>query len=199
MVMKLTCAILYFLKLFIWIPRRVADLLWSARSCGSYQAFSSFWDHPGFMRNGEAFRFVLDDFFDSVGAFDSGLNVGSGRYIIEGLSSVDLIFGHSVYCMPFEDNSQDVVFCSHCLEHVDSEDRLFSEIRRVLKPGGLAYFYVPHEACEMWSPKNLSVHHRVYNSRSLRDACERNNFVVEKIDSRPDVYLSLACLVQVKK
>ena len=196
---KFIRAIFYFLRLFIWIPRRAFDSLWSARSCGSYQAFSSFFDHPGFMRKGKAFRFVLDDFFDSVGAFESGLNVGSGHFFIEGLRSVDLIFGHSVYCMPFENDSQDVVFCSHCLEHVDSEDRLFSEIKRVLKPGGLAYFYVPHEACEMWAPKNLSFHHRVYSASSLRNACERNNFVVKKIDSRPDVYLSLACLVQVTK
>jgi len=133
MIHKVVAALSYFACLFVWIPRRLIGLVWSARSCRSYEAFASFFNYPGFMRAGEAFRFVLDDFYAS-GSFDSGLNVGSGHFPIEGLDSVDMIFGHSVYSLPAPDDSQDVVFCSHCLEHVDSEDRLFREVKRVLKP-----------------------------------------------------------------
>lgn len=42
----------------------------------------------------------------------------------------------------FEDNTFDVVWCSHVLEHVDDTKALF-EIKRILKPGGYAVLQVP--------------------------------------------------------
>lgn len=41
--------------------------------------------------------------------------------------------------MPFEDASFDVVVANHVYEHVPDPERLFAEIWRVLRPGGLAY------------------------------------------------------------
>lgn len=38
------------------------------------------------------------------------------------------------------DNSVDVVVCSHVYEHVPNAETMFSEIYRVLKPGGFCYF-----------------------------------------------------------
>ena len=40
----------------------------------------------------------------------------------------------------FEDNSMDVVICSHVYEHVPDPVELFKEIKRVMKPGGCCYF-----------------------------------------------------------
>lgn len=45
--------------------------------------------------------------------------------------------------MPLEDNTFDVVFCNHVLEHVPDDARAMHEIYRVLKPGGLAIMQVP--------------------------------------------------------
>jgi len=45
--------------------------------------------------------------------------------------------------MPFQDQTFDVVFCSHVLEHVKDDIRAMQEIRRVLKPGGWAMLQVP--------------------------------------------------------
>jgi ubiquinone/menaquinone biosynthesis C-methylase UbiE len=42
--------------------------------------------------------------------------------------------------LPFEDNSFDVVVCSHVYEHVPDPHLMFTEIYRVLKPGGICYF-----------------------------------------------------------
>jgi ubiquinone/menaquinone biosynthesis C-methylase UbiE len=42
--------------------------------------------------------------------------------------------------LPFEDNSFDVVVCSHVYEHVPDPHAMFNEIYRVLKPGGVCYF-----------------------------------------------------------
>jgi SAM-dependent methyltransferase len=41
------------------------------------------------------------------------------------------------------DNTYDVVICNHVLEHVDNVDNAFSEIKRILKPGGWAILMVP--------------------------------------------------------
>ncbi len=42
------------------------------------------------------------------------------------------------------DTSVDVVTCMHLVEHLERLDNLFSEIARLLKPGGRAYFETPH-------------------------------------------------------
>ncbi|MBR10765.1 MAG: SAM-dependent methyltransferase [Rickettsiales bacterium] len=45
--------------------------------------------------------------------------------------------------IPFEENTFDLIFCNHVLEHVDSDIKAMSEIHRVLKPGGWAILQVP--------------------------------------------------------
>lgn len=41
------------------------------------------------------------------------------------------------------DNQYDVVICNHVLEHVSDAGKAFSEIKRILKPGGWAILMVP--------------------------------------------------------
>lgn len=48
-----------------------------------------------------------------------------------------------IHQIPFEDNSFDVLFCNHVLEHVENDLQAVSEIKRVLKPGGWAILQVP--------------------------------------------------------
>lgn len=50
-----------------------------------------------------------------------------------------------VQSIPFEDNSFDVIFCNHVLEHVENDTKAMSELYRVLKPGGLGIFQVPQD------------------------------------------------------
>ncbi len=45
--------------------------------------------------------------------------------------------------MPLADNTYDVVFCNHVLEHVPDDLKAMREIHRVLKPGGMAIMQVP--------------------------------------------------------
>lgn len=45
--------------------------------------------------------------------------------------------------LPFEDNSFDVIFCNHVLEHVADDKKALSELYRVMKPGGWGIFQVP--------------------------------------------------------
>ncbi len=63
----------------------------------------------------------------------------------------------------FEDNSFDVIYCSHVLEHVPHDITAMKEFRRILKPGGWAMLQVPLD-------NNLA---ETYEDFSITDAAER--------------------------
>lgn len=48
-----------------------------------------------------------------------------------------------IHDIPFEENTFDVIFCNHVLEHVESDHKAMTEMLRVLKPGGWAILQVP--------------------------------------------------------
>ncbi len=48
-----------------------------------------------------------------------------------------------IHNIPFDDDTFNVIFCNHVLEHVSDDIRAMSEIRRVLKPGGWAILQIP--------------------------------------------------------
>tara|TARA_B100000809_G_C15110974_1_gene520579 strand:+ start:1021 stop:1791 length:771 start_codon:yes stop_codon:yes gene_type:complete len=47
--------------------------------------------------------------------------------------------------LPFDDNSFDVVFCNHVLEHIADDTKAMQELFRVLKKGGFGIFQIPQD------------------------------------------------------
>ena len=47
--------------------------------------------------------------------------------------------------LPFEDNSFDVIFCNHVLEHIPDDTKAMQELFRVLKVGGMGIFQIPQD------------------------------------------------------
>ena len=47
--------------------------------------------------------------------------------------------------LPFEDNSFDVIFCNHVLEHIPDDSKAMQELFRVLKKGGMGIFQIPQD------------------------------------------------------
>lgn len=68
--------------------------------------------------------------------------------------------------LPFEDESFDVVFCSHVLEHVIDEQKSLEEIKRVLKPEGTLIIGMP-TATMSWisffTEYLFTTHQRLFN------------------------------------
>lgn len=69
--------------------------------------------------------------------------VHGDNYITADLESPLAKVKMDVHDIPFEDNSFDVVFCNHVLEHVDDDFKVMKEFQRVLKPGGWAILQSP--------------------------------------------------------
>jgi predicted SAM-dependent methyltransferase len=47
--------------------------------------------------------------------------------------------------LPFNDNSFDVIFCNHVLEHIPDDTKAMQELHRVMKKGGMGIFQIPQD------------------------------------------------------
>ncbi|MDB4297477.1 class I SAM-dependent methyltransferase [Flavobacteriaceae bacterium] len=73
--------------------------------------------------------------------------------------------------LPFKDNTYDVVFCNHVLEHIENDALAMSELYRVLKPGGWGIFQIPqditrditYEDFNITNPEDRRVHFGQYD------------------------------------
>lgn len=70
------------------------------------------------------------------------------RRLGAGYITADLLDPHvmermDIIRIPYPDESFDVIYCSHVLEHVPDDRRAMGEFRRVLKPTGWAVLLVP--------------------------------------------------------
>jgi SAM-dependent methyltransferase len=58
---------------------------------------------------------------------------------------------------PFQDNTFDVIFCNHVLEHVEDDAQCMRELYRIMKPGGWGIFQVPMDSSreKTYEDKNI--------------------------------------------
>ncbi|MBT8763369.1 class I SAM-dependent methyltransferase [Desulfohalobiaceae bacterium Ax17] len=70
-----------------------------------------------------------------------GIDIEPGVYRNKGL---DLACRGDVCHIPFRDKMFDVVYADYVMEHVERPDKAFSEVYRVLKPGGHFVFRTPN-------------------------------------------------------
>ena len=85
--------------------------------------------------------------------------------------------------LPFEENTYDVIFCNHVLEHIIDDGKAIRELYRVLKIGGWAVLQVPqdlqrdctYEDFTITSSKERTRHFGQYDHVRLygRDYCTR--------------------------
>ena len=67
---------------------------------------------------------------------------GVGRFSAEKITYPNIVQGSAEH-IPFNDKEFDLVFCSHVLEHVESESKSLNEINRVLKDEGTLIIGMP--------------------------------------------------------
>ena len=85
-------------------------------------------------------------------------------YISSDLYRKDVDHQFDIEEIPYPDNSFDLVFASHVLEYVKNDKKAINEIKRVLRPGGLAFLPVP-----MLHDKTIDFEERPLNKRIIRE------------------------------
>lgn len=130
-----------------------------------------------------------------------GLDVGGRGYIeaesiLETATMVDLDYpGYDGKILPFPDNSQDYIYSSHCLEHIQDYKTSIKEWHRVTKIGGHIITIVPHrdlyeKKLELPSYWNLD-HKRFYTPASLlkefEDSLPINSFRVRHMRDNDNI------------
>lgn len=114
-----------------------------------------------------------------------GLFINSSRYV--GVDIENPGHDHSkeevdVYYdgrqLPFADNSFDSIFSSEVLEHVVDLVNSFSEIKRVVKPGGKILLTVPFS----WMEHELPYDFRRFTKDGIVRLCEENGFRVIHVE-----------------
>lgn len=98
-----------------------------------------------------------------------------------------------INAMPFADNSYDIVFCNHVLEHIPDDVHAMKEIYRVMKPGGWSILQVPQNYDMEKTDEDLTItdplererrflqndHFRLYG-RDYADRLKKAGFEVEE-------------------
>lgn len=96
-------------------------------------------------------------------------------------------------CLPFSDHTYDFVFASHVLEHIPDDHKAISEIRRILKPSGMAILPVPiysGKTVELSEPDPNEFGHVRAPGLDYFDRYERHFSKVERFgsDCQPEKY-----------
>jgi SAM-dependent methyltransferase len=88
------------------------------------------------------------EFLSSLGYAVRALDLPSNPYADVRSFPVEVWEGGS---LPVEDHAVDVLFTSNVLEHVENHERFFSEVERVLRPGGICIHVVPSATWRVFS------------------------------------------------
>ena len=84
-------------------------------------------------------------------------------------------------CLPFKDESFDLVICLDVLEHIVEDYRVADEIYRVLAPDGRFLISVPEDPA-LWSDHDVSVNHvRRYLKSDLIDVIQASKLSIHQI------------------
>ncbi len=96
--------------------------------------------------------------------------------------------------LPLPDGAFEAVLAWDVLEHLAEEERMWSEIARVLRPGGCLIGSVPHDADQRLRPYNLvfkhhtdRTHHREYTRGMIEERVARAGLVGLRVSPRGPV------------
>lgn len=116
-------------------------------------------------------------------------------YITSDLESPIADIKADICNLPFQDNSFDVIFCNHVLEHIPNDTKAMQELFRVLKKGGFGIFQIPQDISREKTFEDASItdkiertkifgqydHVRVYG-RDYFNKLRSVGFAVDEID-----------------
>ncbi|MFB0612540.1 methyltransferase domain-containing protein [Aurantiacibacter poecillastricola] len=123
-------------------------------------------------------RWLEDGFIERYLSGEKILDIGFQGYLDEvhpitpNAIGIDLEYpGYDGRTLPFDERSQDAVFVSHCLEHIEDYRTVIADWFRVLRVGGYLIIAVPHQYLyerKLMLPSRFNLdHRRFYTPGSL--------------------------------
>ncbi len=133
-------------------------------------------------------------------------------YITADLYSPIVDIKADILDLPFKDNSFDIIFCNHVLEHIEDDIKAMRELYRVLKPNGMGIFQIPqdmslkntYEDFSIISPEERAKHFGQYDhvrvyGKDYFDRLRSVGFKVNEVDYSKEIEEKLVtkyCLVK---
>lgn len=124
-----------------------------------------------------------------------GLDIGAAFWPLPGSTPVDIEQGPGTVNR-IEDipgNSQDYVFSSHCLEHIEKWEEALDGWISKLKTGGILFLYLPHPSCKLWHMSNpfmTELHKWAPDPETIQNALTKRELEIVDKDDGPDHFYS---------
>jgi len=194
------------MPLFRWRKRELRERFYPSEFRGMYDRFSDVIHR--YVRRGDL---MLDAGCGSGRVFQYRFGEGQRPRLVVGVDvteepqgnrNIDAAARADLGALPFTDGLFDIAISSHVAEHLTQPERVFRELERVLKPGGLLLLLTPnrwhyvtvssallphrfHLAYNRW--RGVDAHdifptiYRANTAGRLRRLCERAGFDVEDL------------------
>jgi len=132
-----------------------------------------------------------------------GLDIGAAYWPFPGSTPIDTEQGpgtaNRIEDIP--ENSQDYVFSSHCLEHIEMWEEALDIWISKLKPQGILFLYLPHPSCKLWHISNrfmAEIHKWVPDPETIHAALIKHKLIIVDKDDGPDHFYSFYICAQKK-
>jgi SAM-dependent methyltransferase len=124
-----------------------------------------------------------------------GLDIGASFWPLPGSTPIDTESGPGIAnkLKDVPTDSQDYVFSSHCLEHIENWKEALDQWIMKIKPGGLLFLYLPHPSCKLWTQSNpqvSAVHRWEPEPGIVCDALMAKRMEIVDRDDGPDHFYS---------
>lgn len=142
---------------------------------------------PAYLKTGNAMSFIAPVAKHFCKGY--GVDVGAGRWPLEGAIAVDISDGGDAMALPY--GNFDFVFSSHCLEHLDDPIGALIHWKDKLKPSGVLFLYLPHPDMTYWLPQNNRKHRHAWQPADMAKTVADLGFI-DVMHSERDMYWSFA-------
>jgi len=100
------------------------------------------------------------------------------------------IFLTEIMALPFEENSFDIVFFNHVIEHINDDLQALRNIYKITKKGGLVIIGTPNEGAFFWKfaysieprIKRQTDHVNFYTAKSFTKLAQKAGFTVKHVE-----------------
>lgn len=131
--------------------------------------------YPDYLKFGGACKFI--EHTARQFCHGKGIDVGCGSWPLEGAQGFDIkphdaAKSGEACDLKVPNESQDYVFSSHCLEHLDDPIKALEHWVSKIRPGGVLFLYLPHPDMEYWLPQNCRKHRHAWNPQDMAKVLE---------------------------